>query len=140
MTQTDTLHSASQSANQHMSSFLLWYFGERPREIVQLYVRYAQAFGEAFSFMFLLKTLIAPWKRITDEYPQKGFNIEMILQTLSLNLTSRAIGLVFRIFAMITGVIIEATLLVGFAVYLLIWILFPLLVIVSVPYIATLPF
>lgn len=113
--------------------FLTWYFSERPHAIVHLYLRFAQAFSETFSFMFILKTLFAPWKSITDEYPKKGFNLEEIAATFFLNLTSRGIGFIFRIVAMVTGLLIQVALLVGFMTYLLVWMLFPIIVILAVP-------
>ncbi len=118
------------------TSFLRWYLVDRPREIVAAYFQYAHAFGESFALLFMLKTLIAPWKSITDEYPSKGLNIQAIAETLFLNLTSRAIGFVIRLVTIITGIVIQAALLVGFMGYLLLWIVYPIILLVGIPYLA----
>lgn len=134
MTQTETLQKQQQFRTQHLlPSFIYWYFVERPYEIVSHYIDYAKAFSESFSLMFMLKTLFSPWKSITDEYPSKGFNLEEILSTFFLNITSRVIGFVFRLCAMIAGVVIQAGLLIGFTSYLALWLLFPVILIAAVP-------
>jgi hypothetical protein len=141
MTQTDNAHGQlEQLKAQLMPLFLSWYFSQRPREIIRRYKEYAGAFGDAFAFKFMMKTLFSPWKSITDEYPQKGFNLEAIASTFFLNLTSRLIGFVFRSAAILTGVFIQIALFTGYAVYLIIWVFFPLVVIIAIPASFFLPF
>lgn len=134
MTQTDIPQINAQRAHPHLvPAFFLWYFGERPHEIVTSYLRYAGAFSESFAILFMLKTLFSPWKSITDEYPSKGLNVEAILATFFLNLTSRAIGLVFRIVAIIFGLIIQFALFCGFMAYLTAWLSYPILLMLIIP-------
>lgn len=133
MTQTDTKRISAPKTQLLLPYFMQWYFSERPHEIVHSYIQYAKAFGESFSLMFILKTLFSPWKSITDEYPDKGFNIELILQAFFLNLTSRLIGFVIRIASIIAGVAIQAALAGGFLAYLFLWIAFPVLLIAAIP-------
>lgn len=113
-------------------TFVLWYLCERPAEIAVKYVRYASAFSESFSLWFMLKTLVAPWKSITDEYPDKGFNIEQILQTFFLNMTSRMMGLIIRTCAIVTGIAIQVIVFAGCVLYLALWLLFPVILLWSV--------
>jgi hypothetical protein len=110
-----------------LSVFIRWYFASRPAEIIHGYISYARAFNELFSFAFLLKTLLSPWKSIRDEYPSKGFNLEGILETFFLNITARGIGLVIRVIAMFVGLLVQAALIAGFGLYLALWMAFPLL-------------
>ena len=103
-----------------------WYIRDHPRRIIGQYLLYAQAFRESFSILFLLKTLFAPWKSIKDSYPQKGFNARAILETFFLNATTRCIGAVVRLCAIIAGLLLQLMLLAGFVTYLVWWMLFPL--------------
>lgn len=80
-----------------------------------------------FSFVFLLKTLFAPWKNITDTYPSKGFDLSLMLQTWMFNMITRLIGFVIRFVTLLIGVLVQIGLLVGFVVYLMLWLLYPLL-------------
>jgi hypothetical protein len=125
----DAVPASAGSLDGHVLRLVLpWYFVRHPKRIVHLYQAYASAFAEVFSFVFLLKTLFAPWKNIKDAYPKKGFNLQAILESWSLNLTTRAIGMVIRICTMFMGLLAQVVLLVGFITYLLIWLTFPVLV------------
>lgn len=114
--------------------FATWYLLRRPVEITRAYLSYAAAFGTMFSFIFLIKTLFAPWKSIRDAYPTKGFNLAVLMETWTLNVTARAIGSIIRIAAIATGIVIQIALLAGFSMYLLLWILFPIIVVSSLPF------
>ena len=108
-----------------LGSFLPWYFFEEPRRIVQTYFAYAKAFMEVISIKFLLLTLISPWKSIKDEYSTKGFNLTAFLQSVTLNITSRVIGFLFRIVALSIGIVIQLILIVIFSAYLALWFAYP---------------
>ena len=112
--------------------FLSWYFWEVPAAIVRMYGQYAGAFAEMFSFTFMLRSLFAPWKAITDEYPENNFNWELIAQAFVLNIVTRIIGFIFRIVAICIGVILQILCLVGFFAGLIVWIAYPVIVIIAV--------
>lgn len=114
--------------------FLRWYLVQRPGKIVREYVAYAAAFGSMFSIIFLLKTLFAPWKSIRDSYPTKGFDLTAILQTLTLNITARAIGCIIRLGALVFGALLQAALFAGFSLYILLWLVFPLVAFLAIPF------
>lgn len=114
--------------------FLHWYFIERPAELARTYTDYAKAFGAIFSIVFLLRTLFAPWKSIQDAYPSKGFNLNDILQTLTLNVTARVIGCIIRLFAIFFGFLLQIALVAGFSLYTLLWVLFPFIAIFAIPF------
>lgn len=111
--------------------FLPWYFLERPREIIREYFAYTRAFSDVFSFVFLLRTLLAPWKAIQDSAPQKGFNLERWMETLALNMTTRLIGMVIRLVTILIGIVVQVILLLTFIAYFFIWIAFPFLFVAS---------
>lgn len=109
--------------------FIRWYWIQRSVEILREYVRYASAFGSAFSIIYLLKTFIAPWKSIQDAYPKKGLNITAILETLTLNMTARVVGMVVRTGAMLAGLALQIVLFICFIVYIVLWMTLPLVII-----------
>jgi hypothetical protein len=108
-----------------LPQLLVWHFRDHPIRIVHTYMEYALAFRESFSILFLLKTVFAPWKSIKDSYPQKGLNVQAIFETLFLNLTTRTIGAIIRLSAIIAGLVIQIALVAGFLLYLIWWMLFP---------------
>lgn len=111
---------------------LPWYFLGRPQNIVQRYIAYAEVCAEMFSFIFLLRTLFAPWKNIRDDYPVRGFQLGKILETLTFNVVTRVIGALIRLSAIVIGLCIQLLLFVGFAIYLVVWVTFPILFIVGI--------
>ncbi len=116
-----------------LPTFIAWYYGDHPGRIIRSYLQYAGAFGESFSMFFLLKTLFEPWKSIKDNYPDKGFNMQAILETLFLNMTTRGIGAFIRLSAILTGLLIQLSLLAGFLLWLAVWMAFPLIVVIGLP-------
>jgi ATP-dependent Clp protease ATP-binding subunit ClpC len=62
-----------------------------------------------FSFLVLLKTLFAPWKRLTAKDDVVGFDIAKFFENLSFDLISRIIGAIVRVglifFCLIMGLI-----------------------------------
>lgn len=115
--------------------FLRWYLLEMPRRIIDGYVAYAKALTEAFSFLFLLRTLFSPWKSITDAYPTKGFNLEKIAETFAMNCTTRMVGAVIRLGAICAGVIAQALCLAAAAAFLALWLLYPVLLVLGAAFV-----
>lgn len=114
--------------------FVRWYFFEKPVRIVKAYWEYFRAFNEVFSFLFLVRTLFSPWKQIHENYPNKGLDLGRIGQTLTLNITTRVIGFLFRIVAFILGLAAQLIVLAGFLTFFFAWVLFPLLFAAGVGY------
>lgn len=109
-------------------AFLHLYCVAMPLRIVRGYRAYALAFLEVFAFVFLLKTLFAPWKHITDPYPKKGFNLAKIAETFTLNCTARCIGFVIRFATIAIGIVVECACLVAAMAVLAGWFL------IGIPY------
>lgn len=114
--------------------FVSWYVIEKPVRIFARYWDYATAFAEIFAFGFLLQTLFAPWKNIMDIKKKPGIDVSEWGQRLVLNMTSRVIGMIVRLVALILGLIIEVTLLVGMIVCITVWFAYPALVVIAVTF------
>ncbi len=110
-------------------AFARWYILEMPIRIVRYALDELRALFDVFSFVFLLRTLVSPWKNITDAYPAKGFNINRILETFTLNVTARAIGFVIRLATILIGSVLELLCVIAFIAWLLLWVAFPLFLI-----------
>lgn len=96
--------------------------------ITKRYWQYACTFWEMFSFVFLVKTLFSPWKNITDEYPDKGFDLNLIFQAFTMNCITRCIGFVIRLSTLTFGIAVQLALLSIYVCYFLFWITFPFIV------------
>lgn len=116
------------------NEFLPWYTVYHPLHIIKTYFAFSKVAFEYFSFVFLLKTLFKPWKSITDTYPESMFDIVRVFQVLTLNLTARGVGFVVRILTILTGIVAQIALLLFFAAYGILWFLYPLLFVFTLPF------
>ena len=117
------------------ATFLPWYLWEMPVRIVKKYVEYATAIGAIFSFIFLVKYLFAPWKSLTDNYPENSFQISEMIAVWCLNTISRTIGAFIRVTTLITGLAAQAACLTVFATFLGAWLAFPIVLPLGVQFI-----
>lgn len=120
-----------------IGAFLPWYFVEMPKAIVATYAAYVRAFWEIFSFPFLLRTLLLPWKNVVDPYPKNHLDITGIFQTLVMNTMSRLIGCMFRVVMMIMGIATHICCLALFLAWLTVWMTFPLLAVLGCSYLVS---
>lgn len=118
-----------------LPEFIRWYFWEQPSRILRVYLAYLRAFIEIFSFIFLVRTLISPWRQITDPYQKRGFNLGQFSQTLTLNIVSRTIGLIFRSITLFFGFGAVVLLTVCCAAFYMAWLLFPIVFWVGLTYV-----
>lgn len=108
------------------SAFPAWYLWGKPKRIIATTLAYMFAAAEICSLLFLLRTMFAPWKSITETYAVRGMQPGLLLQALTLNVTSRLIGAFIRLCAIVLGIIIELAIVgIGIAA-LFVWFAFPL--------------
>ena len=110
-----------------LPEMLRWYVIYHPISILKSYWAYLRAVHEIFSFVFLLRTLISPWKQIVDPYPSQLLNIGRVTQVLTLNCLSRSVGMLIRLGAIVFGLCVVAILSMGFVAYFALWFAFPVL-------------
>ena len=118
-----------------LAEFLPWYFLHIPRVIIRLYVGYARAFASIFSILFLLRTLVSPWKSIADRYPDNMLQLVEVFKVFTLNCTARGVGLVIRTATILVGLIIQVLLLAAFVLVFCVWVGFPLFALIGLQYV-----
>lgn len=87
-------------------AFVAWYAWTRPYGILLGGFRYAAAILASFSVIFLLKTLLSPWKNILDD--SRPRTIQAIMESWSLSLLSRGVGCVVRIVSILIAALFAA--------------------------------
>lgn len=109
-----------------------WYFIEMPLGILRSTLNYMKSFAFVFSFLFLLKTLIAPWKNQLYGYPSKGFDIQKILEVFVSNAVSRIVGMTMRLVVLVVGLLVELLTLVGGMTLFVVWLASPVIFVGSI--------
>jgi hypothetical protein len=107
--------------------FLKWYFFEMPFEIIKILYKYITVISKIYSFLFLIKTFFSPWKNQSYAYPDKGFNINLILKVWTSNIISRIVGAFVRFFTILMGVITTIIATAIGLIVLFIWVTYPVL-------------
>ena len=107
------------------TDFITWWYGRGWQTVARNSGRRLSHVLDIFSVQLLLRTLLAPWRRIIT-YPGASFDAK--LKAMGDNLFSRVVGLVIRIVVLISAAVVG----VAFAVYglvtILAWPLIPLAV------------
>ncbi len=109
--------------------FFTWWYG---RGFVELFKRFGgllSSVWQRFSVSILLKTLFAPWRRITTE---GGRSMQEQSRALVDNLVSRLVGFTIRFFVIIAALVSMLLLVIIGLVIIIGWPLAPPLVVLSV--------
>lgn len=83
-----------------------------------------------FSVGLMFKTLFSPWRRLGEDYAS-GLHPNEWLATLTVNTLMRVVGAAMRLVLIIFGLIALVVVAVGSVVVMLMWILWPVLVLTS---------
>lgn len=110
-----------------LQDFLLWFFLFEPQRLLRQYAAYARALLEIISISFLLRTLISPWKGITENYPSRGIQWDKMMQAFTLNVVTRFIGMIIRLATLAIALSLQILLLALFLLRLVLWYAFPVL-------------
>lgn len=113
--------------------YVVWHFFYMPLEIAKAWRNILLFNLEYFSLPLLLKTIVAPWRKIQWS-SQKGFSISGFFEALVSNLISRILGAFIRSVLIIAGLAVEATLFAAALLSLLVWFLLPLGIIFGLSY------
>jgi len=107
-----------------MTAFVQWWYGPGWRDASNRIVLHARNIYLSFSVPILLRTLFAPWHRLTT--PPGGALQDKLRASVD-NAVSRAVGFTVRLFALLGAIISILLTLVFGGLVLLIWPLAPFL-------------
>ncbi len=107
--------------------YTYWHYTHAPRDIFQIWKNFLWFFLNFFSIPLLLMSLFAPFERL-DEKPRKGFDLEAIGEALIVNILMRIVGFAVRAGTIAIGLVFLAVTFFGGILFLLAWLLMPLLI------------
>jgi hypothetical protein len=109
--------------------FFTWWYGQGWSLLAQNAKHRIVRTSHLFSLPILIRTLFAPWKRITS---QPGAGLEAHVHAATDNLVSRCIGFVVRIFVLFAAIVILIIIAVIAVFQIIAWPLLPPAVIACV--------
>jgi fatty acid desaturase len=108
--------------------WLSWHFKEMPKAFLEVWKNYLKFNWNYFSISILFRTFFSPWRKYQMSY-EKGFNPSRFFETFFSNLIFRTLGAFIRSGLIIIGLVLEVLLLLAGAVFLVVWIFLPLILI-----------
>ena len=114
-----------------LTRWIGWYFRVGPGNLFSIWIDILRFTGQFFSIAPLFKTLISPWKRISEPY--RGLaDISENFQIFILNTFSRVIGFFIRSFIIIIGILALILVFIGGILAFIVWFLLPFLIIFGI--------
>ena len=115
------------NSSRFIVHYLKWHYGAGVTEF-WLFWKNILWFGyHFFSLPLLWRTLFSPIFRIHETSQGQGFDIQLILQNVLLNLTTRIVGFAMRTVVMLAGAVFEIAAAVCAGITFAIWLMFPFL-------------
>lgn len=109
-----------------LTDYLRWHYGSAPRDLFLIWKNFLWFGYHFFSIGILSKTLFSPLYRIQEPY--KRLAIEYNLESLIANLMMRIVGFIIRSVIISAGIIFELGLILMYIPLLVVWLLWPAVV------------
>lgn len=111
-----------------VSGYFVWWYSTGINQAYTIAVAAMTRVTDNFSLLFLLKTLLAPWKN--DVLIAHNASLADQLKVWQLNLASRLIGFLIRTVVILVSVCLLLLMVVATGIGLALWVATPLLVII----------
>lgn len=112
--------------------FFVWWYGEAYASVFAFIKYFFIYLSDLFSVKICLKTLFYPWKRDLTSYA--GLTIQQRVEVLIMNLVSRLVGAIIKIFTLVTFLITTIVWFVVSVLVLIVWFTYPLFLVALIAY------
>jgi len=111
-------------------AYVKWHYTQGLRELFGVAGNFLWFVSNFFSFKLLLRTLFAPWKRLSETYGG-GLDLGAFASSLIINALMRAVGFCTKTVVILIGLVSYILVLVFSFFIFIIWILAPVILIGS---------
>jgi hypothetical protein len=109
------------------TDYFAWHYSAAFGRIFSVWKNFVWYVGHILSLPLLVRTLFAPWKRITES-KGRGFDVEQFFAAILVNFVSRIIGFCVRGTLIVVGLTLIALMCVGLGVFYILWVFMPVVV------------
>lgn len=109
------------------SLFFVWWYTDVFRNLFAFLRHFLAYIADLFSAKSCILTLFSPWKR--DAISYEGLTIQEKFQVLLMNITSRLVGAVIKIFTLITFCLVFCLCFIFVLIIFIGWLLYPAILI-----------
>ena len=110
-----------------ISSYTKWHYTEGFKDLSRNWKSFILFILHFFSLGFLFRTWLAPFGRLNEEY-KKGFNAEVLFETLVVNTLMRIVGFVLRTIVIAACLLVLFLAIVFAPVALVLWVFMPFII------------
>ncbi len=111
--------------------YLKWHYGRGLLSLIKIWKNFLFFLISFFSLRQMITNLFDHWKRMADPYP-KTFSFSAYLSAFIVNIITRIVGLIMRLFILIIGTTICLSFIALLPVLIIIWLLMPVIIIVLI--------
>lgn len=104
--------------------YLLWHYSRAIKSLFQIWANFVWFLYHFFSLPVLVRTWIAPWRRLDESYGQAGKH-DAWWETLIVNTLMRLVGFLMRSMVLIFGSLVLLVWIFLLPVLLLVWLILP---------------
>lgn len=113
-----------------VSHYLFWHYSVALVRFTAIYRDIVFFMSDFFSLSVLLKSFFAPWRRLSEPYPEDKFNISEILAVFVVNSLMRLVGIIMRSIIIIAGLMVLFLVIIFYPILLVLWLALPLLIVI----------
>jgi hypothetical protein len=110
--------------------YLVWHYTRAYRDTFATWFNFAWFITHFFSIPLLLRTLLSPWKRMTETPAHPDF--EDMFEAVVVNILSRVVGFIIRAILVAMGLVMLVLHTIGLILFLIVWTLLPVVSLVAV--------
>ncbi len=111
-------------------AYFRWHYSRAYRDTLAIWFNFAWFITHFFSIPLLIRTLLSPWKRMTER-PQEH-NAQAVFESIIVNVLSRMVGFVIRAALIISGVVSLILHSFGLLLFMVVWTLLPILSVAAI--------
>ena len=115
------------------ASYVIWHYSGALKSGVMLFQNIIIFLFHFFSTPLLLKTYFSKFSRLGEKY-KKGLDIESLLSTFLVNTLMRIVGALVRTILILIGLIVVVIATLSGILLMIAWLLFPLIIVVTLTY------
>lgn len=112
-------------------AYTLWHYTVALRQALTVWKNLIWYVAHVFSIGTLSRTLFSPWKRMQEEYGG-GFDPEHFFEIVVANIMSRIVGVIIRLPIILTGIACTIFAVCCAALFYILWLLLPCIVLLLV--------
>ncbi len=110
--------------------YFIWHYGQAIRDLTRIYRNLIAFTFNFFSVTVLVNSYLAPWRRMGEDYPNKGVEIFDYFSVFLVNIIMRIVGIFMRTAVIVLGMLATLLVIVSYPLVLLIWIVLPFAVVI----------